>query len=168
MGILGSLLSAGSSAVSGFGIGTWIKIGLVVVVALAIGGLYEYGQHEAGLVTAANKQIGAQNQIIADDKANIDALQKANQNWADAFKKYQKDAADQQTAYQHALKVKDDLNAELSRIRKLLSNGPAASAALDDLDHRIVCLLDAASGGAGHGCSAAAPGASGAAASGAP
>lgn len=153
MGLIGSLLSAGSTAVSGFSVGTWIKIGVVVALALAFGGLYAYGQHEAAAVVKLQKETGAQQQIIADDKANIDALQKANQNWADAFVKYQKDAADQQRAYQSALAVKEKLNAQLAAIQKLLRSNPqAATAALNDLGHHLVCLLDSASGGAGDGC----------------
>ena len=169
MGIFSTLLSAGSSAVSGFSIGTWIKIGAVVVLAAVIGGLYWYGQHEAASVTTLTKAVGAQEQIIADDKANIGALTQANQNWSTAFKKYQQDAANQQSAYQQALALKEKINAQLAAVQKLLASNPAAAAAaLNALDHRVVCLLDSASGGAGDGCPVAAPAASGAAATGTP
>jgi hypothetical protein len=169
MGILGSVLSAGSSAVSGFGIGTWIKIAGVLIFAAVIGGLYWYGQHEAGQVVALQKETGAQQQIIADDKANIGALTQANKNWADAFKKYQQDAANQQSAFQQALALKEKINAQLASIEKLLATNPqAAAAALNSLSHRVVCLLDAASGRTGNGCPSAAPGASGAPAPSAP
>lgn len=169
MGILGSLLSAGSSAVSGFSVGTWIRIAGVVVLALVIGGLYWYGKHEASAVAALTKETGAQQQIIADDRANIGALQKANQNWASAFQKYQRDAADQQAAYQSALALKEKINAQLSEIRKLLASNPqAAAAALNGLNHRVICLLDAASGGTGDGCPGTTAAAPGAAAAGSP
>jgi hypothetical protein len=150
-GILGS-------AVGGLGIGTYIKIGLVVVLALALGGLYWYGQHEAAAVVDLTKLNGAQAQIIADDKANIDALETANKNWAAAFAKYQHDVQAQADAYKLAIKLKENINAKLNAIEALLRSGKSAAAtvSLNALNDQLVCLLDHAAGGSRDDCPIAA------------
>lgn len=135
----------------------WIKIGAVVVLGLVIGGLYWYGQHEAGLVVARDQQIGQQQQVIADDKANIQALESANQKWADAFKKYQQDAQNQSDARQSAEAQKDRINAELRDIEKLLRSNPSAAAQrYNAAVGELVCLLNRATGGPAN-CPAATP-----------
>lgn len=157
------------AALGSLGIMNYIKIGLVVVIALAIGGLYWYGQHESALVDAGNVKLGAQAQLIADDHANIAALQSANQNWAKAFEKYKQDAQNQADALKLALVTKEKINAELNAIEaKLRTNPSGAAADLNSLNRRIVCLLDDASGGRGDGCPVAAAVAPGSPASSAP
>lgn len=147
------------AALGSLGVTTYIKIAAVVVLALIIGGLYWYGQHEAGLNTTLTKEVGAQNQVIADDVANINALQAANLNWSNALKKYQKDAQDQAAAYNIALALKEKINAKLAAVEALLRSNPrAAAAGLNALNDQLVCLLnDASGGGARDGCPVAAP-----------
>lgn len=170
MSIVGTLLSAGTSAVSGFSIGTWLKIGAVLAVAATVAGLYWYGQHEADQVTALTKQSGQLTQQIADDKANIDTLKAANDQWAAAFAAYQKAAQAQQAAAQAAQKLQEQTNAQLKAAEALLRKNPqGAAAAFNALDDQLIGVLNAASGnGVGNSAGQVAPGTAGSPAPSAP
>jgi len=105
----------------------YIKIGIVVVLALLIGSLYWYGKHEADKVTDLTKQNGAQAQVIADESKTIDAYKSANQKWADALKKYQTDAQAQNDALASAEQQEERINARLKDLEARLRSDPHAA-----------------------------------------
>lgn len=166
MSWLGSIFSAASSTISGFSIGTWLKIAGVVVVAVVIGGLYWWGSHESSLNTTLTEKTGAQAQVIADDQKNLTAYAKANQDWANAFVQYQKESQAQSHATQTAQAAEEKANEDLKHLEADLRSNPAGTVARLNADNdELVCMLRQSTGGPN--CHAVgASGASGAAAPG--
>jgi hypothetical protein len=153
MSLIGGLLGDASTAVSGFSIGTWIKIGTGVAVVLVVGGLYWWGAHEASLVSARDQTIGQQSQVLADNEKTIKNYKGAVNNWKSAFNQLQTDYQSQQSARIGAEEERDRLNEDVIHIRALLRSSPALAA--DQLNRNAlesVCLLVHASGGQLDGC----------------
>lgn len=162
------MFTALTSAVSGFGIGTWIKIGAAVVVALVIGGLYWAYSAEAALVHTRDVTIGVQTKQIADDQVNLKAYDDANKKWATAFENLRQNAVLQGDALKNANTLKEQFDAQLRNLEaELRANQPGLAARLNGLNDRLVCLLNAVSAGHADGCTVAPAGKAGAPASGA-
>lgn len=148
MGIVSSLLGSASTAVSGFSIGTWIKIGAVIAVALAFAGLYGWGQYEQNAHNAAEQKIGIISTQLATANAQITADQSAIANWKSALSQLEAKVAEQQDAIRSAEAQKEKFDATLQHLEAQLRGNPSAAASnINRTLDQLVCMLDRASGG---------------------
>jgi hypothetical protein len=148
---------------------TYIKVGAGIVVLLVIGGLYWWGSHESAKVDTLNTKIGVLDKTVADDKVILGAYKGALDNWEKAFAQFQKVAQRQADVAHAAVAEKDALDAQLKDLNDRLKTNPVSTATVvtGNVAH-LVCLLNAASRGAGDGCPEAAPSPSNAPAAGTP